>query len=84
MSDELLGVIQVSLGCGNDASLGNLLTRFPQFPQASSSILDYYQFFKRKEGGGKLLLDKLFKIRELKENCQKTFDNNYFIIRRIG
>lgn len=45
MSDELLGIIQVFLGCGNDPSLGNLLMRFPRFPQAPSfSILDYYQF----------------------------------------
>ncbi len=40
MSGKLLGINQVSLGCGNDASLGNLLPRFPRFPQASSSILD--------------------------------------------
>ncbi len=37
MRAELLGVIQVFQGCGNGASLGNLLPRFPLFPQASSS-----------------------------------------------
>jgi hypothetical protein len=50
--------------------------RFPQFPP-SPFILGEYQCSKRQEGTGKPILGKLLKIRALKENCQKPFDNNF-------